>query len=228
MTKVRQSRRPRAGPHSWELEMPLERSSSKRGQSATRWAWFATAAHRPRRREDKADVQLHTARRRTHLLRGGRRASRWCSYTRDWRTRGPSRTTCPSSPSTSTSFGPTGAGTGGRGWCYGWMRWGSGQGTRRPDGPGAGGPDPGHQGDRTTVRGQHDQRRLQRRDAAVPPVHRVLPQPGSSTSGSIAGRREGASHRGWASGASGQGGQRGWDAMPARSSCTFCPATASS
>jgi hypothetical protein len=32
----------------------------------------------------------------------------------DWRTRGPSRSMCPSSPSTSTSFGPTGAGTGGR------------------------------------------------------------------------------------------------------------------
>ena len=34
---------------------------------------------------------------------------------------------------------------------------------------GAGGPDPGHQGDRQAVPGQHDQRRLQRRDVTVPP-----------------------------------------------------------
>src|SRR5215217_1221714 len=77
---------------------------------------------------------------------------------------------------------------------------------------GAGRPDPGHQADRQAVQGQHDQRRLQRRDAAVPAVCGVVQRPGiyrlPAAAAARLRRAEGAPDRGWASGPPRQAGQR--------------------
>ena len=57
--------------------------------------------------------------------------------------------------------------------CCGWTRWGCAR-MRPRVAPGRRWADPGHQGDRQVLPSQHAQRHLQRRPAAVPPVHRVV------------------------------------------------------
>ncbi len=98
-------------------------------------------------------------------------------------------------------------------WCCGWMRWvGS---DAAAGGLGRRSARPGHQGDRQAVPGQHDQRHLQRRDAAVPAVCRVVQRPGvprlSGPTAARLWRAKGPPDRGRPSRAPGQAGQRlGW------------------